>query len=292
MIWKKQSIRHLDLFSGIGGFAYAARTVWGDRYENAGFCDNNWFCQQVLRKNFPGCKIFSDIRVLADAAGQGLERSDGQEQALALGIGRVDLITGGFPCQPFSAAGRRRGTIDDRYLWPEMLAVIRRFLPAWVIAENVGGLVTWQQGVVLEQVCIDLESAGYEVQPFIIPAVSVNAPHRRDRIWFVAHRTGGRRSRGGTEAKAQERREPQPMLARQLPSRFEGQNSWDREWPQVAAELCGLDDGLPHRMVRFPDGTATSEARWRREALKAYGNAIVPQVAMRIMHAIKEANDR
>src|SRR4029077_4695613 len=94
----------------------------------------------------------------------------------------------GFPCQPFSAAGKRRGTEDDRHLWPEMFRIIQTFKPTWIVAENVRGLATWNNGLVLEQVCTDLEGQGYEVQPFIIPAVAVNAPHRRDRIWFVAYK--------------------------------------------------------------------------------------------------------
>ena len=113
----------------------------------------------------------------------------------------IYLLTGGFPCQPFSQAGRRKGTTDDRFLWPEMLRVIREFKPRWIIAENVAGLLTIEQGMVFEQVCTDLEGEGYAVQAFVIPAVAVNAPHRRDRIWFVAHAEPARAgSEGGTVA--------------------------------------------------------------------------------------------
>lgn len=105
---------------------------------------------------------------------------------------RVDVLTGGFPCQPFSLAGKRKGTADDRYLWPAMLGVVRTVRPRWVVGENVLGIVNWSQGMVFEQVCTDLEAAGYEVQAYLIPAAGVGAPHLRYRTWFVAHRGDAR----------------------------------------------------------------------------------------------------
>ncbi|MBX4216223.1 DNA cytosine methyltransferase, partial [Candidatus Parcubacteria bacterium] len=99
----------------------------------------------------------------------------------------ADLVTGGFPCQPFSSAGKRRGTEDDRHLWPEMLRVIRASAPRWVVGENVVGILTWNGGMVLDEVFAGVEAAGYEVWAFVIPAVALNAPHRRDRVWVVAH---------------------------------------------------------------------------------------------------------
>jgi site-specific DNA-cytosine methylase len=123
-------------------------------------------------------------KTVADTANAGIEEVREREN-------EIFLLTGGFPCQPFSQAGKRRGTEDDRYLWPEMLRTIREFHPRWVIGENVGGFVTWSNGMVLNQVCADLEEAGYEVQPFIIPACAVNAPHRRDRVWIVANSKSG-----------------------------------------------------------------------------------------------------
>lgn len=307
-------MKHLDLFSGIGGFAYAAQQVWGDEYENAGFVEIDPFCRAILTKNFPQAKIYGDIRTVTnpDSAGlQGGEHQEGSDAGRAEpsanpddarrqrldvlqqgrpGGGRsdrgVDLITGGFPCQPFSAAGKRRGTSDDRYLWPEMLRIIREFSPSWVIAENVGGLVTWSGGLVFETVCADLETSGYEVQPFVIPAAAVGAPHRRDRIWFVAN---AGRLRGDA-------RRPTPIRPKgQEPEQPYGKRAdWNRDWQEVAFATClpRMDDGLPPRLVRLPDGTTISEARWRKEALKAYGNAIVPQVAMEIMKAIKEVDDK
>lgn len=167
-------MRHLDLFSGIGGFALAAEWVWGD-VEHI-FCDNERYPQSVLRAQWPGATIYDDIKTLQGHT-----------------TGAVDLITGGFPCQPFSKAGEQRGTEDDRHLWPEMLRVIREVSPRWVLAENVDGILTHDGGVVFELVCSDLESAGYSVQPFVIPAAAVGAYHRRDRVWFVAHADGGGR---------------------------------------------------------------------------------------------------
>lgn len=304
-------MRHLDLFSGIGGFAYAAQQVWGAEYENVGFVEIDPFCQAVLTKNFPGCTIYGDIRAVADPHSAGLQGGKHQERSGAghagpvadsdnsrrqrpdvLQQGRpvsggsdraVDLITGGFPCQPFSQAGQRRGTDDDRYLWPEMLRIIREFQPSWVIAENVSGLVTWSDGLVFETVCSDLEAAGYEVQSFIVPAAAVGAPHRRDRIWFVA--TDTKRSRRVA------RLESGVPTQQQAPERPEREHAdWSRGWREVAFATCvpRVDDGLPPRVVRLPNGSTITEAKWRKEAIKAYGNAIVPQVAMEIMKSIKE----
>ncbi len=188
-------MKHIDLFSGIGGFALAVDTVW-PKSEHI-FCDYDKFCQQVLRKHWPKSKIYEDIKTFADTRSEeqrGLPK--GSWESLPEAWSSCDIITGGFPCQPFSAAGKRLGTADDRHLWPEMFRIIRTFKPTWVIAENVRGLATWNEGMILEQVCADLESQGYEVQPLIIPAVALNAPHRRDRIWFIAYRAGERSDNG------------------------------------------------------------------------------------------------
>lgn len=166
-------MRILDLFAGEAGFSIAADSVW----ENAEheFVEIDPFCQSGLRRLYPGSKIHGDIKTYRGGSGH-----------------PVDIVTGGFPCQPFSSAGKRRGTEDDRHLWPEMLRVIREVRPRWVIGENVGGILTWSRGMVVEQVLSDLESAGYETQPFIVPAAGVGAPHKRDRVWFVANTAGAR----------------------------------------------------------------------------------------------------
>src|SRR3990167_3258251 len=193
------TIKHIDLFSGIGGFAYAIDQVYGKTKHT--FVEIDPFCQAVLRKNFPDSEIWGDVRTfthapLGDDRRNAREVSGANEQkkeersqkwsAKSRGT-NCFLLTGGFPCQPFSTAGVRKGTSDDRYLWPEMFRVISEFRPTWVIAENVRGLLTIQDGMVFEQVLTDLESIDYEVQAFVIPACAVGAPHRRDRVWIVAH---------------------------------------------------------------------------------------------------------
>jgi DNA (cytosine-5)-methyltransferase 1 len=159
-------LTHLDLFSGIGGFALAAK--WNG-YRTVGFCDNEPYAQAVLKKHWPEVPCHKDIREV---------RGD-----LYAG---VTLLTGGFPCQPFSVAGKQRGKDDNRYLWPEMLRVIREARPAWIIGENVAGIVN----LALDTVCADLEAEGYEVEPVIIPACAVDAAHRRDRVWIIARNVG------------------------------------------------------------------------------------------------------
>jgi len=295
-------MNHIDLFSGIGGFALAAKEVWGDAYNNVCFCDNNKFCQAVIRKNFgKESLIYGDIRevtrerIIADTnrARRGTPSSktikNGQEDSKKRQhpfpeLSRhfnIDLLTGGFPCQPFSQAGKRRGTSDDRYLWPEMLRVIKDTSPRWIIAENVRGLLSIGNGVVFEQVCVDLEAIGYSVQPFIIPAVAVNAPHRRDRVWIVAHLSDNGCNRydapGSVEGKLSENK-------KQSGSVTECRDAWDENWLSVATRTCvrGIYDGIPGRIHGL------TEAGHRVERLKALGNAIVPQVVIEIMRAIKQ----
>ena len=357
-------MKHLDLFSGIGGFALAAQQVWGDDYECVGFCDNNKFCQEVLKKRFPGVPIHGDIRTLDIGecdreGGQVLhdERRAYQENQQkgdrrSGGVGEnvsVDLLTGGFPCQPFSHAGKRRGKSDDRFLWPEMLRVIKEFKPRWVIAENVRGILSIEGGVVFEQVCLGMEAAGYSVRAFVIPAVAVNAPHRRDRVWICARNTdgngrirwekeintaeGGEPSLDNAEGRHSDApdaaSEPRPagqfgMLAGAREGQFGGgaggrliadgngagleravrkgeprdsgrpaaqdrreQELWNQNWPEVATEFCRMDYGLSVEL----DGFKLSKAGHRVERLKALGNAIVPQVAVEIMKAIKEVDE-
>ena len=183
---------HGSLFSGVGGFDLAAEWMG---WENLFHCEINEWCQKVLRFNFPKSIQYDDIT-----------RTD-----FTPWRGKVDVLTGGFPCQPFSTAGKRRGAEDDRYLWPEMLRAIREIRPAWVIGENVAGIISMvqpgsevtvesqaslfdeadketllEQEYVIETVCRDLEREGYSVQPILIPACGVGAPHRRDRVWFIA----------------------------------------------------------------------------------------------------------
>lgn len=273
---------HGSLFSGIGGFDLAA--AWAG-WTNVFNCEIDPFCRRVLKYHFPESKQYEDV----------------QTTDFSIWRDRVDVLTGGFPCQPFSVAGERKGTADDRYLWPAMLGVIRSVQPRWVVGENVYGIVSWSQGLVFEQVCTDLEAAGYEVQAYLIPAAGVGAPHLRYRTWFVAHR-------GDARAETVCERENKVHAAGSAPDtdgfqlsygnsgereeRERGENAYERleplhsqeSWEKFPTEppICSPDDGLSAGL----DGITFSA--WRRESIKAYGNAIVPQVALRIFETINE----
>jgi DNA (cytosine-5)-methyltransferase 1 len=328
---------HGSLFSGIGGFDLAAEWMG---WENVFHCEYDPFCQKVLKHHFPNSKLYEDIKTF-DATNYS---------------GRIDILTGGFPCQPFSNAGLRKGTEDDRHLWPQMLRVIKEISPRYIVGENVSGLLNWSGGLVFEEVCADLETEGYEVTPFILPAAGKNAPHRRDRIWFVAYRnesstgtdvrrmpesseeirgrkesfvprplcsdgdasdTEGGRNNRKRFGKIKQRREkgnkgfgtnihhelidkgkvwdaPDTESKRleggRVQDRFtysvcerEQETNWEN-FPTVPP-ICGGDDGLPKELdgITFP--------KWRKESIKAYGNAIVPQVAHEIFKAIQKMEE-
>jgi DNA (cytosine-5)-methyltransferase 1 len=179
------AMRLLDLFSGIGGFSYAAEKLIGG-YETVAFCEMDEFCQKVLKKHWPQVPIFDDVRTID-----------------ATRLGRIDIVTGGYPCQPFSQAGRRQGEEDERHLWPEMLRIIKSCQPRYVLAENVAGHVTMG----LDQVLTDLEDQGYTTRPIIVPACAKNAPHRRDRVWIIGQFVADTykwQSRSGDESKSDE----------------------------------------------------------------------------------------
>ena len=162
----------LDLFSGIGGFSLGLERAG---METIAFCEIEPLCQQVLKKHWPDVPVFNDIR--------NLTANELPEQP--------DVICGGYPCQPFSVAGDRRGQEDDRHLWPEMFRLVKECRPSWVIGENVAGHIT--MGV--DEVLSDLQGEGYTAQTFVIPAVAVDAPHRRDRVWVIANTNSQSRSK-------------------------------------------------------------------------------------------------
>ena len=167
-------MKHGSLFSGIGGFDLAAEWM---KWENIFHCEWMPFPRQVLHYHFPKSLSYEDIT-----------KTD-----FTIHRGSIDILTGGFPCQPYSSAGKRLGKEDERHLWPHMLRAIQEIEPTYVVGENVRGLTNWNGGVVFEEVCADLENCGYEVQPILLPACAVGAPHRRDRVWFVATNTNSRR---------------------------------------------------------------------------------------------------
>lgn len=266
------------MFSGIGGFALAARWM---NWETVQFVEIDPFCQAVLRKNFNGVPIHGDIKTFN---GESLR-------------GTIDILTGGFPCQPYSTAGQGKGTADDRHLWPEMRRVIGEVQPRWIVGENVSGLLSWNGGLVLKQIQIDLENQGFTMfPPAVLPACGVNAPHRRDRVWIIARSTKRfsnheNSSSNGTH-KVQEKRfdEPesttnpdrirqprprQPLESVHTKKDRAGQASWSDDvgtWPTEPPVRIG-NDGLSIELVRC--------------AIHGAGNAIVPQVALEIYKAIE-----
>lgn len=167
----RTKMTHGSLFSGLGGFDLAAE--WAG-WENKFNCEIEEFPRKILKYYWPDAEQYTDIR----------------ERDFTVWRGLIDVLTGGFPCQPFSQAGLRRGTDDPRHLWPESFRAIREISPRWFVGENVFGIVNWNAGMVFEQVCADLEAEGYGVQPFVLPASGVDAPHRRYRTFFIAYRDG------------------------------------------------------------------------------------------------------
>jgi len=241
---------HLDLFSGIGGFALAAK--WNG-YRTVGFCDNEPYAQAVLKKHWPDVPCHKDIREVRGELYAG-----------------VTLLTGGFPCQPFSVAmqSQRKGKEDVRYLWPEMLRVIQEARPTWIIGENVVGIVN----MALDQVCTDLEGEGYEVEPIIIPACSVGANHKRDRVWIVANSGGIKMEECKLEASGNRSQ----GLGHDRERSCEDGVSWgggkERDAFRDDPRVLRMANGIPNRVDR----------------IKGLGNAIVPQVASEIIRCINQ----
>ena len=274
-------MKHLDLFAGIGGFSLAARWM---QWETIAWVEIDPFCQKVLKKNFPNAKGYNDIYEF-----------DSSEYT-----GAIDIITGGFPCQPFSIAGKRRGKDDSRFLWTEMFRVISENQPRFVVAENVTGILSISGGLVFESVCTDLESQGYAVQAFIIPAEAVGLPHRRERVWIAATKNANSSRLQKRENEAQpemgqfrnvdarngdgiyqpnncntnKERQLQPQgLFSEIGQRIGDEIK--QSWYEVAQQLCRVDDGVSRRL----DSNRLSR-------IAALGNAIVPQIAVRLFKAI------
>jgi DNA (cytosine-5)-methyltransferase 1 len=229
-------LKHLDLFSGIGGFALAARWVG---WETVGFCEIDPYCQKVLRKHWPDVPIHEDIKTF-----------DGQE---------CDIISASWPCQPYSVAGKQKGAVDDRDLWPDTVRVLKRCQPTWFVGENVAGFIK----VGLDSALSDLEDLGYSFRTFVIPAVAVGAPHRRDRVWIIAHAEWDEQPRQESRCRSIGRmgRKLKPI-------------SWNRPWEDAVAFFRRVDDGISGRMVTD-----------RTDAIR---NSICPQIAQVIFSAIED----
>lgn len=245
-----QELTHLSLFSGIGGLDLAAE--WAG-FKTVGQCEYADYPTRVLEKHWPNVPRWKDVHTLTS-----------EDFYAKTGLRTVDVISGGFPCQPFSVAGKRRGKEDDRYLWPEMLRVIQEIRPAWVVGENVAGIVS----MVLDMVLSDMESIGYSCQAFIIPACAVNAPHRRDRVAIIAHANGQRVERGGAEKVQREQMVQGYKDCGRIEAWRERSNLYE---PKLLRNFNGIQDGV--------------------DRLKCLGNAVVPQQFYPVFKAIAEVEN-
>lgn len=302
----------IDLFSGIGGSSLAGKWIG---WHTIQFCEIDLFCQKILSHHFPNIPIHSDIKTL-------------KAKDIIYDKNEKTIITGGFPCQPYSISGKRKGTEDDRHLWPEMLRIIRTFRPDYIVGENVRGFTNWNGGMVFDQVLSDLEKEEYETISFLLPAVSVNAPHRRDRIWIVAKRksnvienplfsgclhgeyeqegTGIREQRnigaGGSERiHLQEEIITNPCntgLQGSELDRTSGEGKGGKQTFRPTSKFHQIPDwrNFPTTQPTFCTGNdglpdkldGITLPKWRNESIKAYGNAWVSQVAYQIFKAIEE----
>jgi len=280
----RNNMNVLDLFSGIGGFSHGLERAG---METVAFCEIDKFCQKVLKKHWPNVPIFNDVRNLDYD-------------------GAVDLICGGFPCQPFSVAGKQKGKDDDRHLWPAMFSLIQKYRPSWVIGENVAGIINMG----LDDVLTDLGSEGYTTRTFVIPACAVNAPHRRDRVWIVGYSeyngqlaakeqgVTGQANAGSQEGQNKHSESARPIGAwetlsdpdnerRKRCSKESLQGKWERisqplracegisgGWDLPTPRVCRGDDGIPNRTHR----------------LRSLGNSVVPQIPEIIGRAIMQFN--
>lgn len=305
-------LTHLSLFSGIGGLDLAAEMAG---FRTVGQCEWADYPTKVLEKHWPDVPRWRDIRTLT-----------GESFYEKTGMRTVDVISGGFPCQPFSVAGKRRGKEDDRYLWPEMLRVISELRPAWVVGENVAGIVN----MALDQVYADLENEGYSVQSLIIPACAVDAPHRRDRCAIVAWDANRRDRDAWAEREVEERENAEPAgicddvstekaqperrcdvlsdtdnrgrsLWRdgELPAVEETATSWADhrgraaeyvagEWWTAQPGLGGMVDGFSYWLDEPTIPRIATGIPDRVNRLKCLGNAVVPQQFYPVFQAIAD----
>ena len=347
-------MNHLDLFSGIGGFSYAAQQIWKDDHNIIAFVEKDKYCQRVLKKHWPNIPIIDDIKGFnyekftnvsntESTDGKTSKNTEGWSQmqsgrgSCRSGTAKIDLLTGGFPCQPFSVAGRKKGKKDDRYLWPNMFKIIQETKPTWIIGENVPGIINMG----LETTVFDLEEEGYEVEVLVLPAIGVSALHKRNRVWIIANSNSQRpstqsngdnrelekESKGeketrnksslrtsssysdvsdtdtersqryrNTENKDKERRQEQTGHIRKSCGSTNRTFKNSRENTFTQQRLGNMVDGLSRELGKLgviwnkePNiPRVTTGTKDRISKLTALGNAIVPQVVMPIMWAIKE----
>ena len=272
-----RKLKVLDLFSGIGGFSLGLERSGG--FETVAFCEIDPFCRAVLAKHWPETRQFEDIKFL--------KGSD---------VGDVDVICGGYPCQPFSLAGKRGGKEDDRYLWPEYRRLVKELRPAWVLGENVAGHINMG----LDDVLSDLEAIGYSCRTFVIPAVAVDAQHRRDRVWIVANseklQRDGRNDYAGIgmgRKSFPKPRDPsrQDFMADSNEHGLEGrvskilrQCATERSFGQGCSSWINITWPTEPNVGRVSNGVPN-----RVDRLRSLGNAVVPQIPEIIGKAIMQA---
>jgi DNA (cytosine-5)-methyltransferase 1 len=282
-------VRILDLFSGIGGFSLGLEAAG---METVAFCEQNKFCQKILAQHWPTLPIHSDITEL-----------NGYEYR-----GSVELVCGGFPCQPFSVAGKQLGAEDDRALWPEMLRVIREVAPRWVIGENVSGIIPME----LDKVLSDLEGEGYTCWTFVLPACAVDAHHRRDRVWVLAHSECGLGGKGiisehgdqsDERGEATQRRNnpegsrldgetvPHPHGSRQQRGSVSVGIQSEHSNPDISGDTRGQQTApvwlAEPNVARVANGIPS-----RSHRLKALGNAVVPPLVAEIGRIVMEFDQK
>ena len=294
----ERKLKVLDLFSGIGGFALGLDST--GFFETVKFVEKDKYCQKVLRKNFPNIPIEEDIKNV-----------EGKEYS-------ADVVVGGFPCQPFSVAGKQKGTDDDRYLWPEMLRLIREIKPEFVIGENVQGIINIQNGMVLRQVQDDLESEGFEVQCFLIPASGIGAWHQRKRVWIIGcnvsntdsemRRRGRAIGESGTnevwrfhikkEKQSEQNFRSKTIGCNVVPG--EKQNVFDSKCFRTQVQIKRKDSSIKmsrgtsqktwwqtqSELCGVPNGVSYKLDKNRGNRIKALGNSIVPQIIRELGLAI------
>ena len=292
---KKKMLRHFDVCSGIGGFSLGFR--WAALSEPVAFCEIDPYCQKVLAKNFPNIPIFNDVKELVN---------DRPESTRT--IPDHDILTSGYPCQPFSVAGQRRGEEDERNIWRFVFEIVKRKHPTWCVFENVYGHIAMG----LDQVLHDMESEGYSTQTFVVPACGLNAPHKRDRLWIVCN-LADTESEG---LQGLDKRSPTISTERDKITDIGTKGSRDknvantkcmgRESRTSVREELAREESHGKFNNRSTDGSAQERARswWdvepnvgrvaygipsRVDRLRGLGNAIVPQIAMQIGLSIKEA---
>lgn len=241
-------LKVIDLFSGIGGFSLGLEST--GYFKTIAFVEKDKFCQKVLKKHWLDIPIIDDIR-----------NFNGRKY-------EADVITGGFPCQPFSVAGKRKGTEDDRFLWNEMLRVIKEVKPKYIIGENVEGIININNGNTIKQITENLESENYKVQCLIIPASGVGAWHKRNRLWIIAN----------SDSRLI-KRENKELQTRGNTITNSSKKDNKESWWETQSEFCGIYDGISEELDKD-----------RVVRIKALGNSIVPQIVKEIGTSIIRAH--